>query len=94
MKEDRIIRQLDKMVAAGRVTREEAPRLREAEGTADFDAAIAGIRARHAGAHLAGAVRSGDMSQEEADAYLERLYQGEHPKGLRARLAKHRSEEH
>jgi hypothetical protein len=36
------------------------------------------------------AVGAGEMSQEEADRYLDRLRSGEHPEGLRARLRKHR----
>jgi hypothetical protein len=90
MKEQRIIGQIDKMVASGRITENEAVRLRSAEGTPEFDVAIGDIRARHAGAHMEGAIRAGEMSQEEADGYLERLRSGEHPKGLRAQLAKHR----
>ena len=37
---------------------------------------------------------AGEMSQEEADQYLERLRKGEHPKGLRARLRKHGPRKH
>jgi hypothetical protein len=40
------------------------------------------------------AVTDGEMSQEEADGYLERLRNGEHPKGLRARLNGHRPRRH
>jgi hypothetical protein len=40
MKRDRIVRQVNKMVATGRITEEEAERLRVTEGTADFDAAV------------------------------------------------------
>ena len=49
------------------------------------------VRARHAGTRVARAVAAGDMSQGEADANLERLRSGEHPEGLRARLAPDRS---
>jgi hypothetical protein len=94
MDQDRIVRQLDKMVASGRVTEIEAARLRETTGTSEFDATLAGIRARHAGAHLDVAVAAGEMSQVEAEASLERIRTGEHPKGLRARLAKHRPRNH
>ena len=90
MNEQRLIGQIDKMVTSGRITEDEAVRLRAAEGTPEFDAAVGEIRARHAGAHIDGAVRAGEMSQQEADGYLERLRSGEHPKGLRARLAKYR----
>ena len=82
------------MVASGRITEEEAARLRASVGTPEFDVAIGEVRARHAGAHMEGAIRVGEMSQEEADSYLERLRKGEHPKGLRARLAKHRPQKH
>lgn len=94
MKQERIIQQVDKMVNSGRITEEEAARLRATEGTADFDAAVADIRARHAGNHMESAIDSGEMSREEADGYLERLHQGEHPDGLRARLRKHRPRTH
>jgi hypothetical protein len=91
MRQQRIMQQLDTMVASGRITEEEAEALRAAEGTSDFDAAVGAIRARHAGNQMEGAIASGDMSRAEADAYLERLRQGEHPEGLRAKLRTHRS---
>jgi hypothetical protein len=90
MNDDRILQQVDRMVASGRITDEEAAALRAAEGTPEFDAVVGVVRARHAGAHLEAAVAEGDMSQEEADGYLARLRGGEHPKGLRARLRMHR----
>lgn len=94
MKEDRILTQLDKMVASGRITEEEAARLRATEGTEDFRAAVGAVRARHAGTHLESAIADGEMTREEADTYLQRLQAGEHPKGLRARLRKHRPGRH
>lgn len=94
MKPDRILGRLDKMIAAGRITEPEAARLRATVGTAEFDAAMGAIRARHAGPAMDGAVRSGEITQEDADRYLERLRSGEHPKGLRARLAQHRPRNH
>jgi polyhydroxyalkanoate synthesis regulator phasin len=90
MKQDRILRQLDKMIASGRITEEEAAALRAAEGTEDFDRAVGTIQARHAESHMNQAVAAGDMTQDEADAYSERLRQGDHPKGLRARLTNHK----
>jgi polyhydroxyalkanoate synthesis regulator phasin len=90
MKQERIMEQIDHMVELGRITEEEAARLRATEGTDEFDAAVGAIRARHAGAHMEGAIAEGEMSQEEADGYLDRLHQGEHPEGLRARLRRHR----
>ena len=37
------------------------------------------------------AIVDGEMNQQDADEYLERLRKGEHPKGLRARLRMHRT---
>ena len=91
MKEERILQQLDKMVASGQVTPGEAERLRKAQGKPEFEAAVLDVRLRHAGELLDSAVRAGQMSQQEADVQLERLRKGEHPKGLRARLRMHRT---
>jgi polyhydroxyalkanoate synthesis regulator phasin len=86
MKQDRIIKQIDKMVKSGRITEDEAARLRATEGSAAFDQAVGEIRARHAGAHMEESVTAGQMSQEEADGYVEQLKAGDHPKGLRSHL--------
>jgi hypothetical protein len=91
MKEERILQQLDKMVASGQVTPEEAERMREAQGKPEFEAAVLDVRLRHAGERLHSAVDAGQMSQREADDQLDRLRKGEHPKGLRARLRAHRT---
>jgi hypothetical protein len=94
MQEKRIMQQLDKMVASGRITPEEAARLRAAEGTPEFEGAVSAIRVRHASAHVEAAVADGAMGQEEADGHLGRLREGEHPEGLRARLRRHGPERH
>ncbi|HVC71011.1 MAG TPA: hypothetical protein VNC61_12215 [Acidimicrobiales bacterium] len=94
MRQDRILEQVDKMVTSGRITEAEAAQLRATEGTPEFDAAVGAIRARHAGSHMESAIADGEMSQEEANGYLDRLRAGEHPKGLRARLVKHRPRRH
>jgi polyhydroxyalkanoate synthesis regulator phasin len=94
MRQDRIIQQLDAMVVAGRLTPEEAARLRAAEGTPEFEAAVNDVRARHAGAHMEAAVAEGEMTQDEADSYLARVRGGEHPDGQRARLRPHRTGRH
>ncbi len=52
MNEDRIIGQLDKMVASGRVTEQEAEQLRASEGTSEFEHVVGEIRARHASVDL------------------------------------------
>jgi hypothetical protein len=82
----RIIEQLDRMVASGRVTGEEAEQLRAAAGTTGFDAVMAGIRSRHAQAHTDAAVAAGTMSPEDAAASLERVRQGDHSADLRRHI--------
>jgi polyhydroxyalkanoate synthesis regulator phasin len=84
MQTERIMEQLDKMVASGRITPDEAARLRVTAGTSEFDAAVAAIRARHAQAHTDRAVEEGHMSVEEADGYLARVRDGDHSRELRA----------
>lgn len=91
MKEQRIIEQVEKMVESGRITEAEAAQLRATEGTLEFEAAVGAIRARHASALMETAIADGEMNQQEADEYVERLRKGEHPKGLRARLWIHRT---
>ncbi len=81
MRQDRVLEQLEKMLASGRITDEEAAALRSATGPEEFDRAVGAIRARHAGAQMDSAIAAGEMTQEEADASLERLRTGEPPKG-------------
>jgi hypothetical protein len=82
----RLIESLDRMVASGRVTEEEAVRLRAASSSAEFDAAVREIRVRHATPKLVAAVEGGTMTQADADTALEQLRAGEHSGTLRARL--------
>jgi hypothetical protein len=49
---------------------------------------VVGIRTRHARARLDAAVEAGRMKQAEADANLEQLQKGEHPRELRGHLRK------
>ncbi|MGI8775829.1 MAG: hypothetical protein ACR2LJ_00220 [Acidimicrobiales bacterium] len=84
----RLLERLDHMVESGRVTDDEAARLRAATGPQESEQAVGDIRLRHAGARLDAAVADGGMSREEADGFLERLRNGEHPRGLRSHLAK------
>jgi len=83
----RLIESLDRMVESGRVTQDEAVRLRAARGDAEaFDSVATEIRVRHATPKLMAAVERGKMTQTEADIALEQLRAGEHPRSLRARL--------
>jgi polyhydroxyalkanoate synthesis regulator phasin len=86
MRETRIIEQLDTMVGAGRITAEEADRLRATAGTAEFGAILGAVRARHAQVHTDAAVAAGRMSPEEAAASLDRVRDGEHSAELRAHI--------
>lgn len=84
----RLLEQLDKMVESGRLTEQEAARLRAAPGPDEFENVLRDVRVRHAGTRLASAVGDGGMSQDEADGFLVRLKNGEHPRSLRAHLGK------
>lgn len=85
-KRDRLLGQLDRMAAAGRVTEPEAARLREARDPATFGVVVRTIRVRHAEARLGEAVDQRRMSREEAEAVLERVRRGEHTQSLRGHL--------
>jgi polyhydroxyalkanoate synthesis regulator phasin len=84
MQPERIIEQLDRMVASGRITDEEAERLRATAGTPAFDAAMAAVRARHAQEHTDAAVAEGRMSPEDAATLVARVRDGEHSAALRS----------
>jgi hypothetical protein len=87
----RLIQRLDKMVASGRVTEEEAARVRAAGNPEEVNAAMGGIRVRHATPRIAAAVANGKMTQAEADTALAQLRAGEPPRSLRAHLGGLRS---
>jgi polyhydroxyalkanoate synthesis regulator phasin len=82
----RVLEQLDRMVTSGRITQEEANKLRAADGTTEFDEVMTAIRVRHAQAHTDAAVAAGTLSQEDAAAALESIRQGDHSGDLRRRI--------
>jgi hypothetical protein len=84
--QQRVLRQLDRMVAAGRVTTQEAERLRRAQDAADLESVMGEIRARHAGPDLEAAVQAGQLTGAEADDLKHRIRRGDHPRGLRGQL--------
>jgi hypothetical protein len=90
----RLLEQLDRLVNSGQVTALEASALRAATNAEDFEAAIVGIRTRHARARLVSAVEVGQMTQAEANANLDQIRKGEHPGGLRAHLRKNAPKDH
>lgn len=78
-----LLRRVDKLVEAGRLTDEEAARLRAAEATGDLEDVAREIRLRHARARVSEAVREGLLTEAEARASLDRLANGEDPRFLR-----------
>ena len=84
----RLLQQLDRMVESGRVTEGEASKLRASEDSDAFDETVRSIRERHAAPKLQAAVEGGHMTQEEADANLARIRQGDHLTSLRSQLRK------
>ena len=82
----RVLGQLDRMVTAGRVTPQEAERLRNAGDPDAFQAVMGEIMARHAGAGVDAAVSDGRLTQPEADDLMHQLRRGQHAPGLRKHL--------
>jgi hypothetical protein len=83
---DRLLPRLGPMVESGRLTPEEAERLRGATDSSEFNGAVREIRVRHAGMQLDAAVADGRTTRVEADGFLDRLRRGEHGRFLRSRL--------
>jgi polyhydroxyalkanoate synthesis regulator phasin len=80
----RVLERLDAMVASGRITQEEAARVRAAEESGEFDVAVREIRLRHARARLDQVVEDGRVTKAEADALRERLNKGDDPRIVRS----------
>jgi hypothetical protein len=80
---DRLIGRLDKMVRAGRLTEEDAERLRAAANSGELDNAVREIQLKHAGERVNAALGNGRLTQEEARAIFDRLAKGEDPHFLR-----------
>ncbi|MCA1672855.1 MAG: hypothetical protein LC799_11865 [Actinobacteria bacterium] len=78
-----LLERLDKLVRAGRLSDEEAARLRTAADTGQLDDAAREIQLRHASARVNEAVADGTITQEQARVLLERLASGEDPRFLR-----------
>lgn len=84
--QQRILQRLDHMVSTGRITPEEAERLRAAGDADAFQSVMGEVMARHAGPDLDAAVAAGRMTPSEADDLKDRLSRGEHAPGLRRHL--------
>lgn len=87
---ERLVGQADKMVEAGRLSADEAGRLKAAPDPGRAEAVLRDVRARHAGERLDVAVAEGAMTRAEADEVLERVRGGEHSRKLRSHLAQFR----
>ena len=79
-----ILRRVEKMLSAGRITQDEATRVRAAaEGGGDVDASVQAIRIGHARQWLDSQVEGGHLSPAEADNVLEQLRRGDDPSVIR-----------
>jgi hypothetical protein len=78
----RLFERVARMLRSGRITGDEAERLRCAAGSSQFNAIVGEIRGRYAGARLDQAVEDGRLTREEANVLLGRLQDGEHPRFL------------
>lgn len=82
----RLVERLDKMIRAGRLTEEDAERLRASAESGDLDDAAREIQLKHARARVTAAVEGGRLTQEQAHAFFDRLDKGEDPRFLRGLL--------
>ncbi len=90
----RLAERATEMAKSGRLSDEEAERLRSADQPGEVDEVIRSIRVRHAGARLGAAVEDGSVTREEADGFLDRLKNGEHSAAIRAQVRKLRPRSH
>ena len=75
---------VDKLLAAGRITADEAAAIRRAvEAGDDLETAVRAVRLRHAREWVTTAVAQGRLTQADADEALARLEAGEDPSVLR-----------
>ena len=77
--------QLDHLRATGKVTDEEAGALQSPDPSTR-EAAMRGIRGRHAAARLASAVADGAVTEEEAAELQRQVASGGHSRALRVRI--------
>jgi hypothetical protein len=82
---DRIEERVTKMLKAGRITEEEAERVRAAAAQGEADSVVHEIRLKHIKARVDVAVADGQLAPEEADTLLERAASGERPRFPRHR---------
>jgi hypothetical protein len=80
---ERLAARVEKMLAAGRITADEAERVRAAPNTGDLDAVVDEIRRRHAAEWAAAAVANGRITDEEASEILAALERGDDVQSIR-----------
>jgi hypothetical protein len=85
----RLRARVDKMLAAGRVTAEDAARVRAAADGDDLGAVVAEIRRRHAAEWVARMVEAGRIEPSEANVMRHRLERGEDPHSLLRSRGRH-----
>src|SRR5262245_11888406 len=88
---DRVLHRVEKMLEAGRVTENEAARVREAAESQDLDEAVREISIRHATERVDEAVEDGGLTPEEAASIRTRLEAGEDPRNLGGSWRRRRS---
>ena len=79
----RLDERLAKMVKAGRLTDEDAARLRAAAESGQLEETAREIQLKHARARVSAAVEEGRLTEREARALVDRLEKGEDPRFLR-----------
>jgi hypothetical protein len=80
---EQLVARIEKMLAAGRITEDEAARVRAAE-TGTIDDVVREIQLRHAREWRAAAVAEGRVSERDAAEALDRLERGDDPDAIRA----------
>jgi hypothetical protein len=81
---EQLVARIEKMLAAGRITEDEAARVRAAAETGMIDDVVREIQVRHAREWLAAAVAEGRVSERDAAEALDRLERGDDPDAIRA----------
>jgi DNA-binding FrmR family transcriptional regulator len=80
----RLAARIDKMLAAGRITEDEAAQVWAAAESGTIDDVVREIQVRHAREWLAAAVAEGRVSERDAAEALDRLERGDDPDAIRA----------
>ena len=88
MDQQRVLQRVDTMLAAGRITADEATQLCDAAESGTLEVALEELRRNHARARLATAVDREKVNAEEARVARDRLDAGEDPRFILGVLRK------